>query len=117
MNRLKSKANNQLRRASRVRKTVSKNTELPRLSVVISNRHISAQIIDDSQNKTLVASTSTGKNSKSTMTETAKTVGADIAKKAKSKKLDKVKFDRGAKLYHGRIKAFAESAREGGLKF
>jgi large subunit ribosomal protein L18 len=51
------------------------------------------------------------------MTEQAKTVGEEIAKKAKSKKLSKVKFDRGTKLYHGRIKAFADAAREGGLEF
>lgn len=117
MGRLELKYKNQFRRQNKVRKTVNGSSERPRLSVVVSNRHVSAQIIDDSAGKTLVSSTSIGHKNDTNLTKVAIIVGKDIAQKAKTKKLKEVKFDRGSKLYHGRIKAFADSAREEGLKF
>ncbi len=117
MSRLESKAKNQFRRQNRVRKTLSVRTGLPRLSVSVSNRNVSAQIIDDTVGKTLVAASTVNQKNSANMTEKAKAVGSEIAKKAKGKKVSKVKFDRGPKIYHGRIKAFADAAKEGGLEF
>jgi large subunit ribosomal protein L18 len=117
MGRLESKRANQTRRSNRVRKMLSDNTELHRLSVFVSNKNISAQIIDDYAGKTLVSASTINQKATGNMSEMAKTIGGEIAKKAKSKKISEVKFDRGTKLYHGRIKAFADAAREGGLKF
>lgn len=117
MGRLESKRTNQLRRKNRVRKMLSRESNDPRLSVFISNKNISAQIINDSTGKTLVSVSTLKLKSDGTMTDRAKAAGGEIAKKAKAKKLNKVKFDRGTKLYHGRIKAFADAAREGGLEF
>ena len=117
MGRLESKRVNQIRRSNRVRKALSKNTGLPRLSVFVSNKNVSAQIIDDNAGKTLVSASSLKQKAADNMTEKAKKVGVEIAEKAKSKKVSEVKFDRSAKLYHGRVKAFADAAREGGLKF
>lgn len=117
MSRLISKLNNSLRRQNRVRKVVRGTTERPRLSVHISNRHISAQIIDDSTHTTLVAASTVTLSATGTMTEQAVLVGTDIAKKAKAKKIKLVAFDRGPKLYHGRIKALADAARKEGLEF
>lgn len=115
MNRLDSKNNNTFRRKNRVRSSLRANTARPRLSVDISNRHITAQVIDDATHKTLVSATTVGKTVKGTMTEKAVLLGKEIAKKSKEKKIKQVKLDRGPKLYHGRIKAFAEAAREEGL--
>jgi len=118
MNRLVSKLKNSYRRQNRVRTVIRGTTERPRLSVHISNRHISAQIIDDSLHKTLVSSTTVNQKSvKGTMTEQAAVVGQDIAKKAKALKVKTVAFDRGPKLYHGRVKALADAARKEGLEF
>jgi large subunit ribosomal protein L18 len=118
MNRLDEKQNNKLRRQNRVRTLVRGTSARPRLSVRISNRHISAQIIDDEKQKTLVSASTTAKDdTKGSMSDRAVAVGKEIAKKAKTKKITSVAFDRGPKLYHGRIKALAESAREEGLKF
>lgn len=117
MSRLESKRSNHIKRANRVRKTLLKNSELPRLSVFVSNKNISAQIIDDSVGKTLVSASTVGQKTSGNMTIKAQSMGKEIAKKAKAKKLSKIKFDRGAKLYHGRIKAFADAAKEGGLEF
>lgn len=117
MNRLESKKTNQLRRAGRVRKTLSNSSGLLRLSVFVSNKNISAQIIDDIAGKTLVSASTIKQKADGNMTDKAKALGVEIAKKAKAKKLAKVKLDRGTKLYHGRIKAFADAAREGGLEF
>lgn len=117
MNRLISKANNSFRRANRVRTVVRGTTVRPRLSVYISNQNVSAQIIDDSLHKTIVSASSVGQKNSGTMTEQAKFVGAEIAKKAKAKKIKAVAFDRGPKLYHGRIKALADAARKEGLEF
>lgn len=117
MGRLEVKRNNSLRRQNRVRAIVRGTTERPRLSVHISNRHVSAQIIDDTAHKTLAASSTVTLKVKGTLVEQAAAVGADIAKKAKSSKVKAVAFDRGSKLYHGRIKALADAARKEGLEF
>lgn len=102
----------------RVRKKISGTPERPRLSVYRSNKAIYCQIIDDSKGHTLVAASSAenGKTS-GNKTEQAKSVGQLIAEKAKSAGIETVVFDRGGYLYHGRVKALAEGAREGGLKF
>ena len=118
MSRLSIITRQELLRAKRVRSTISGTPERPRLSVFISNRHVIGQIIDDTTSQTLVyVSTVGNKDSKLSMIEKAKIVGADIAKQALKKKITKVVFDRGSKNYHGRIKALADSARENGLEF
>ena len=117
MSRLVSKINNRIRRQNRVRTVVRGTTERPRLTIHVSNRHMSAQVIDDTTHKTLVSSSSTSLKASGTMTEKAVLVGQDVAKKAKSKKIKAVAFDRGPKLYHGRVKALADAARKEGLEF
>ena len=105
-------------RERRVRSRIRGTAERPRLSVTVSNVHVSAQIIDDVNKKTLVHATTIGNTKlKGTMTEKATIVGQEIAKKAKTAKITAVVFDRGGKLYHGRIKALADAAREAGLEF
>ena len=118
MNRITSKLKNSISRANRVRSVVRGTTERPRLSVHVSNKHVSAQIIDDTTHKTVVSvSTVAQKAAKGTMTDRAAWVGAEVAKKAKAKKIKTVAFDRGPKLYHGRVKALADAARKEGLEF
>lgn len=109
---------NMQRRSDRTRAKLSGTSARPRLSINISNKHIVAQLINDEAHATLAAvDTSTMKLDKKTMTEKAVIVGEEIAKKASSKKIKAVVFDRGAKKYHGRIKALADAAREKGLVF
>jgi len=111
---------NQLKRQRRVRLKLKARSNRPRLSVFRSNKKIYAQIIDDKKGKTLVAVSEKdlGKlKKKITKTEKAREVGKILAKKAKKAKIAKVYFDRGKYKYHGRIKALAEGAREGGLNF
>jgi large subunit ribosomal protein L18 len=117
MNRLSSKLQNSLRRKNRVRTVVRGSTDRPRLSVFISNRNISAQIIDDSSHVTLASISTQPQKASEPMTKRAEFVGREIAKKAKSQKIKYVVLDRGPKLYHGRIKALAEAARKEGLEF
>ncbi len=118
MNSLKKKLDNLKLRKKRIRSTVSGTTERPRLSVSISNSNVSAQIIDDTTHKTLVAATTVGqKSTGETMTAKAEWVGNEIAKKAKAKKIKKIVLDRNGRKYHGRVKALAEAARAGGLEF
>jgi large subunit ribosomal protein L18 len=118
MSRLQAVKQNKHRRSSRVRATVSGTRLRPRLSINISNRHIVAQIIDDRKSQTIVSVTTVGnKAANGTMTEKAAWTGEEIAKKAKNAKVKKVVFDRGSKLYHGRIAAVAEAARKSGLEF
>jgi large subunit ribosomal protein L18 len=118
MNRIFHTLQNQKRRKNRVRAVVSGTTERPRLSVNVSNKHISAQIIDDTKHKTLAQVSTVGqKTASGTMTERAEWVGTEIAKKAKTVKVRQVVFDRGRRLYHGRVKALADAARAGGLEF
>lgn len=117
MSRAESKRTRAIKRQNRVRTTLKVSSSRPRLSVFISNKNISAQIIDDSAHKTLASVSTTGKSAvKGTMTEKAAAIGKEIAKKAKTKKITEVALDRGPKLYHGRVKALADAAREEGLK-
>lgn len=107
-----------VRKHERVRAKISGTPECPRLSVFRSNKHIEAQIIDDTKGVTLVSASSVQlKLDNGGNVEGAKVVGAKIAELAKAKKISKVVFDRGGYIYHGRVAALAEAAREGGLKF
>lgn len=118
MSRLTQKLQNIARRKNRVRAVVSGTTERPRLSVTISNRNITAQIIDDTKHSTLAYQTTVGqKAATGSMTDRAAWVGEQIAKKAKTAKVNQVVFDRNGRLYHGRVKALADAARQGGLEF
>jgi large subunit ribosomal protein L18 len=104
----------------RVRRKISGTTQKPRLSVFRSNTEIYAQLIDDDTSKTLASASSRDKDiaaQKATKVEKSKLVGAAIARKATELGLLDVTFDRSGYLYHGRVKAVAEGAREGGLKF
>jgi large subunit ribosomal protein L18 len=104
-------------RKSRVRSKVTGTTERPRLTVTISNKHVSAQIIDDVKGHTLAASTTVGTKQAGTMTEQAAFVGGDIAKRAKKAKITAVVFDRNGRQYAGRLSALADAARKEGLEF
>lgn len=106
----------------RIRKSIRGTAERPRLAVFRSSKHIYAQIIDDTSGRTLAhASTvdagTRGDSARGSTIETAKAVGAAIAEKSKAAGIETVVFDRGGFLYHGRIKALADAAREGGLQF
>lgn len=104
------------KRAIRIRKKIAFVSDRPRLTVFRSNMHIYAQIIDDSKARTLVAASS--KETKATKKmEQAVEVGKLIAEKAKNAKITKVVFDKGQYKFHGRVKALADGAREGGLQF
>jgi len=110
------------RRKFRVRKNVFGSPERPRLSVFRSDKHISAQLIDDYTGKTLAAVSTVkadlrGELKNGGNVAAAKKVGAALAARAKEIGISKVAFDRGGRMYHGRIKALADAAREGGLKF
>ena len=109
------------KRVQRIRTKIFGTTERPRMSVYRSNRHIYVQIIDDVHHKTLVAMSTDDKNFDTTdlngKCDQAKKVGLIIAEKAKSIGIEKVVFDRSGNLYHGRIKALSDGAREGGLQF
>jgi large subunit ribosomal protein L18 len=118
MSGLAQKLKNRLQRKARIRSVVSGTAERPRLSVFISARHISAQLIDDAAHKTVAAVSTIGsKAATGTLTEKAAWVGAEIAAKAKTAKVTAVVFDRGGRKYHGRIEALATAAREKGLEF
>lgn len=118
MNKLAHKLKNARQRKGRVRAVVTGTAQRPRLSVFVSNMHISAQLIDDSTHHTLGAVSTVGQKSlKGTMTEKAEWVGTQIAKQAKAAKVKAVVFDRGGKLYHGRVAALADAARKEGLEF
>ena len=119
---IKKTSRNEMRviRHKRIRENLSGTSEKPRLSVFRSNANISAQIIDDTKGVTLVSASSLEKElniKNGENIEAAKVIGAEIAKRAKSKKINAVVFDRGGYLYHGRVAALAEAARENGLKF
>ncbi|MCY4513125.1 MAG: 50S ribosomal protein L18 [Bdellovibrionales bacterium] len=105
-----------LKNKARLRKKISGTVERPRLSVFRSQHHIYAQIIDDEKGETL-GMCSTLKLDKGGSCKAAQEVGKSIAALAKKQKIGKVVFDRGGFIYHGRIKALAEGAREAGLKF
>ncbi len=102
---------------NRTRAKIHGTAERPRLSVNISNLHVSAQIIDDDKGVTLAYATTVGTKDKGSKTELAAKIGTEIAKQAKKAKIEKVVFDRGARLYAGRISALADAARKEGLEF
>lgn len=113
-----SKNISRVRRHARVRRKISGTSEMPRLCLYRSNKNIEAQIIDDVKGITLVASSSMSlKLDNGGNIEAAAKVGEDIAKKALANKIEAVVFDRSGYIYHGRVKALAEAAREAGLKF
>lgn len=115
---LQDKNKQRQRRHERIRNKVSGTATCPRLSVFRSNAHIHAQIIDDVAGKTLVACSSVElKLANGSNVEAAKVVGKTIAERALAQGIENVCFDRGGYVYHGRVKALAEAAREAGLKF
>lgn len=123
MNAQKLKAVRRTRRANRVRGKVRGTAERPRLSVFRSSKHISAQLIDDDKGVTLAAATTLVPKAERTAApyggnvKAAKSVGLKIAEAAKAKGITLAAFDRGFYRYHGRVKALADGAREGGLQF
>ncbi|MFZ2693982.1 MAG: 50S ribosomal protein L18 [Minisyncoccia bacterium] len=104
------------RRHVRIRANISGTSVIPRLSIFKSNKHVSAQLVDDEKNVTIAGSHSRNVKGK-TMMEKSVLVGEDIAKKAEALKVKKVVFDRGGFIYTGCVKALADGARKGGLKF
>lgn len=118
MDRLLQKQSNLKQRKARIRSTVIGDADRPRLSVSISNRHVSAQLIDDASHSTIAYVTTVGKKiSSKTLSDKAAWVGSELAKKAKASKVKKVVLDRNGRIYHGRIKALAMAARAEGLEF
>src|SRR4051812_39954138 len=113
---LSPKVKSRLKKQLRVRKKVTGSTERPRLSIFRSNANMYAQIIDDTNGVTLVSASSLKTSGKSGR-ELAKAVGAEVAKAALSKGIKEVVFDRNGFIYHGRVQALAEGAREAGLSF
>ena len=116
MKKIKTNIEQRNRRHRRIRAKVSGTESVPRLSVFKSNRYISAQLIDDDKSVTLASSHSKEAKGKTLLQKSAN-VGKDIAEKAVAKKIKKVVFDRGGFFYTGCVKALADGAREGGLKF
>ena len=121
---IKKRSRNEMRviRHKRLRKMVSGTAERPRMAVFHSLNHVYVQVIDDTKGHTLVSASTLEKPLKGTLSSTgnieaAKAVGKSLAERAKQAGVSVVAFDRGQYLYHGRVKALAEAAREGGLKF
>lgn len=114
-----SKLEKRIRIKRRVRGKISGSSELPRLSVYKSNKGIYAQLIDDNSGKTLASASSRekGVDANGTKTEVSTAVGKAIAAKAIAAGIENIVFDRNGFVYHGRVKALADGAREGGLKF
>lgn len=108
---------NRALRAARVRAKVSGSAERPRLSVTISNKHVSAQLIDDVNHKTLASATTVGTKQAGSMSEQAASIGTEIAKKAKKIKITSIVFDRNGRQYAQRLAALADAARKEGLEF
>ena len=117
MNAIMKKLRNKNLRRARVRAKVIGTAQRPRLSVTISNLHVSAQIIDDQKHHTLVAATTVGQKMTGTMSEKAEKVGAELGKKAKKAKVTTVVFDRNGRQYAGRLAKLADAARKEGLEF
>ena len=116
------KEDSRKRRHKRVRKKVSGSSDIPRLNVFRSTKHIYAQIIDDLSGRTLVSASTIDRDLKGRFKtggniEAAKLVGSLVAERAVGNAISKVVFDRGGYFFHGRVKALADAAREGGLKF
>ena len=104
-------------RAARVRAKISGTAERPRLTVTISNKHVSAQLIDDVKQHTIAAATTVGAKQTGTMTEQAAWVGTEIAKKAKKAKINAIVFDRNGRKYAQRLAALADAVRAEGVTF
>lgn len=117
MNMLAKKLLNKRLRAARVRAKITGTAERPRLTVTISNKHISAQLIDDVAKKTIASATTVGTKQAGPMAEQAALIGAEIAKKAKKSKITAVVFDRNGRQYAQRLSALADAARKDGLEF
>ena len=122
MDHQKAKLKRQLRRRRHVRRKITGTPERPRLTVFRSSKHIYAQLVDDMSGVTLASAASLGKAAASELPyggnlKAAQAIGKKIAEAAKAKGITKVAFDRGHYRYHGRVKALAEAAREGGLQF
>jgi len=118
----KIRKNETQKRHTRVRVNLSGTTERPRLAVYRSNKHIYAQVIDDVQGKTLVSAGTVEKEVKEKMNhggniDASKEIGKLVAERAKTKGISRVVFDRGGNVYHGRVAAVADAARENGLEF
>lgn len=117
MENIKKTSLNRTLRKARVRAKVIGTTDRPRLTVSISNRNVSAQIINDETGRTLVASTTVGSKQSGPMSDQAAFVGTEIAKKAKKAKITKVVLDRNGRQYAKRLSAFGDAARQEGLEF
>lgn len=104
-------------RKNRVRSKISGTAARPRLSVTVSNKHVSAQLIDDENQHTLAAATTVGAKLSGSLSEQAVVVGEQVAKKAKKAKITTVVFDRNGRQYAGRLSAVADAARKEGLEF
>ena len=117
MNTLAKKLLNKSLRAKRVRAKITGTAVRPRLTVTISNKHISAQLIDDVAAKTIASATTVGAKQTGPLTEQAAYVGAEVAKKAKKSKITTVVFDRNGRQYAKRLSALADAARKEGLEF
>jgi len=117
MDAARAKRQGRVRRHARVRRRVVGTAERPRLAVFRSNKHIYAQLIDDSAGRTLAAAGSVPIPGDGDKKAAAKRVGSELANKAKAAGIGSVVFDRGGYQYHGRVQALAEAAREGGLDF
>lgn len=117
MNKVAKKLANRVLRKARIRSRVNGTAERPRLSVTISNMHVSAQIIDDTAQRTLASSTTVKSAATGNKSEKAAWVGTDIAKKAKKAGIKTIAFDRNGRQYQNRLKALADAARKEGLEF
>ena len=117
MSRLVHIAKNRALRKNRVRSTVIGTSERPRMSVHVSNRNVTVQIVDDSTGTTLVSSSSLNIKASGSLSEKAAAVGEDIASKAKKAKITKVALDRNGQAYQKRLHSLAEAARKNGLEF
>lgn len=117
MTNLTRKLQTRMIRKRRIRSVVSGTTARPRLAVYISLQHITAQVIDDTTGKTLAYASTVGSKQTGSLTDKAGWAGTEIAKKAKAANVNAVVFDRGGRLYHGRVKALADAARTAGLEF
>jgi large subunit ribosomal protein L18 len=122
MDQQRKKHHRQLRRRQHVRRHITGTSERPRLTVFRSSKHIYAQLVDDLSGATLAAASTTGADIRTGVAyggniKAAKVVGLKLAEAAKAKGINKVAFDRGHYRYHGRVKALADAAREGGLQF
>lgn len=104
-------------RKNRVRSKITGTAERPRLTVTVSNKHVSAQLIDDTKSHTMIAATTVGTKQTGSLSEQAAFVGGEIAKKAKKAKINTVVFDRNGRQYAGRLAALADAARKEGLEF